>query len=140
MRRRSSIFVFCFCLLSLFGGICLRAGENDGKAIVLIGARLINGTQGSPVENAVLIIEGDKLTAVGPVGSVKYPEDAQMIDCHGETIIPGLISDHSHLGLADGISVKPENYNRENIHRQLRQYEAYGVTTVLWTTYRTQKR
>ena len=131
MRDRSSTFVFCFCLLSLWGGICLRAGENDGKAIVLIGARVIDGTQGSPVDNAVLIIEGDKLTTVGPAGSVKYPEDAQVIDCHGETIIPGLISDHSHLGLVDGISVKPENYNRENIHRQLRQYEAYGVTTVM---------
>src|ERR1700757_2424397 len=130
MRAGSSIFVFCFWSLSLFSGICLRADENDGKAIVLIGARLIDGTQSPPVENAVLIIEGDKLTAVGPAGSVKYPEDAQVIDCHGQSIIPGLISDHSHLGLVDGISVKPENYNRENIHRQLRQYEAYGVTTV----------
>jgi imidazolonepropionase-like amidohydrolase len=88
MRDRSSIFVFCFCLLSLLGGICLRAGENDGKAIVLIGARVIDGTQGPQVENAVLIIEGDKLTTVGPAGSVKYPEDAQVIDCHGQTIIP----------------------------------------------------
>jgi imidazolonepropionase-like amidohydrolase len=131
MRGRPSIFVFCFWLLSLFGGICLCAGENDGKAIVLIGARVIDGTEGPPVENAVLIIEGDKLTSVAPAGSVKYPDDAQVIDCHGQTIIPGLITDHSHLGLVDGISVKPENYNRENIHRQLRQYEAYGVTTVM---------
>jgi imidazolonepropionase-like amidohydrolase len=54
-----------------------------------------------------------------------------VIDCHGQTIIPGLISDHSHIGLVDGVSVKPENYNRENILRQLRQYEVYGVTTVM---------
>jgi hypothetical protein len=31
----------------------------------------------------------------------------------------------------DGTSIKSENYNRENILRQLRQYEAYGVTTVM---------
>jgi hypothetical protein len=54
-----------------------------------------------------------------------------VIHCHGQTIIPGLISDHSHIGLVDGVSVKPENYNRENILRQLRQYEAYGVTTIM---------
>jgi imidazolonepropionase-like amidohydrolase len=131
MCSRSTSFILCFWLLSLFSAIWLRAGENDGKAIVLIGARLIVGTQGPPVENAVLVIEGDKLTSVGPAGSVKYPDDAQVIDCHGQTIIPGLISGHSHLGLVDGVTIKPENYNRENIRRQLRQYEAYGITTVM---------
>jgi hypothetical protein len=40
--------------------------------------------------------------------------------------MPGLISNHSHVGLVDGVSIKPENYNRQNILRQLRQYEAYG--------------
>ena len=122
--------MLCFSLLALFSGIGL-CGEQDEKAIVLIGARLIDGAQRPPVENAVLVIEGDKLTNVGPADSVKYPGDAQVIDCHGQTIIPGLISDHSHLGLVDGITIKPENYNRQNIQRQLRQYEAYGVTTVM---------
>src|SRR4029077_11965800 len=78
-----------------------------------------------------LVIQADKISAVGPSGSVKYPDDAEVINCHGQTIIPGLISDHSHIGLVDGASVKPENYNRANILRQLRQYEAYGVTTVM---------
>ncbi len=99
--------------------------------VVLKGAKLIDGAGHSPIENAVLIIQGDKLTAVGPSGSVEYPDDAEVIDCHGQTIIPGLISDHSHIGLVDGISIKAENYNRANILRQLQQYEAYGVTTIM---------
>jgi len=61
---------------------------------------------------------GDKLTVLA-FGSVEYPDDAEVIDCHGQTIIPGLISDHSHIGLVDGISIKAENYNRANILRQL---------------------
>jgi imidazolonepropionase-like amidohydrolase len=130
MCSRFGSCILCFSLVVLFSGIGRSAGEKDGRAIVLIGARLIDGTQRAPVENAVLVIEGDKLIAVGSAGSVKYPDDAQVIDCHGQSIIPGLITDHSHLGLVDGVTIKPENYNRENIHRQLRQYEAYGVTTV----------
>jgi len=88
--------------------------------VVLKGAKLIDGAGHSPVENAVLIIQGDKVSVVGPSGSVEYPDDAEVIDCRGQTIIPGLISDHSHIGLVDGTSVKPENYNRANILRQLR--------------------
>ncbi len=99
--------------------------------VVLKGAKLIDGAGHSPIENGVLVIQGDKLTAVGPSGSVEYPDDAEVIDCHGQTIIPGLISDHSHIGLVDGISIKAENYNRANILRQLQQYEAYGVTTIM---------
>ena len=121
MCRRIGICILCFSFLALFSGIGLCAGEKDEKAIVLIGARLIDGAQHPPVENAVLVIEGNKLTNVGSADSIKYPDDAQVIDCHGQIIIPGLISDHSHLGLVDGVTIKPENYNRQNIQRQLRQ-------------------
>src|SRR5262249_28762175 len=110
MFRRLGICMRWFSLLALFSGIGLCAGEKDETAIVLIGARLIDGTQRPAVENAVLVIEGDKLASVGPVGSAKYPDDAQVIDCHAQTIIPGLISDHSHLGLVDEVNIKPENY------------------------------
>jgi imidazolonepropionase-like amidohydrolase len=124
----------CFLWLSLVflsSATGLSAAEEGRKMVVLKGAKLIDGAGHSPVENAVLIVRGDKVSAVGPSGSVEYPDDAEVIDCHGQTIIPGLISDHSHIGLVDGTSVKPENYNRANILRQLMQYEAYGVTTVM---------
>jgi adenine deaminase len=93
MCRRIDICILCFSLLALFSGIGL-CGEKDEKAIVLIGAGLIDGAQRPPVENAVLVIEGDKLTNVGPADSVKYPGDAQVIDCHGQTIIPGAPRTH----------------------------------------------
>ena len=98
--------------------------------MALIGARLIDGSGQAALENSALVVQGETITAIAPEGSVKFAKDAAVIDCHGQTIIPGLISDHSHVGLVDGVSIKPENYNRQNILRQLRQYEAYGVTTV----------
>jgi imidazolonepropionase-like amidohydrolase len=131
MPLRISVCFLWFSLLFLSNAIGLSAAEEARKIVVLTGAKLIDGAGHRPIENAVLTIQGDKVSAVGPFGSVDYPADAEVIDCHGQTIVPGLISDHSHIGLVDGTSVKPENYNRANILRQLMQYEAYGVTTVM---------
>jgi imidazolonepropionase-like amidohydrolase len=131
MPPRISVCFLWFSLVFLLNATRLSAAEEGRKTTVLSGARLIDGTGQAPVENAVLAIQGDRVSAVGSAGSVEYPPDAEVIDCHGQTIIPGLISDHSHIGLVDGVSVKPENYNRENILRQLRQYEIYGVTSIM---------
>src|SRR3984957_11826999 len=108
----------------------IASAQESSQTVALIGARLIDGTGGPPLENAALVIQGQTVIAVGPEASVKFPDGAAVIDCHGQTIIPGLISNHSHVGLVDGISIKPENYNQQNILRQLKQYEAYGVTGV----------
>jgi imidazolonepropionase-like amidohydrolase len=131
MHLRIGSFFLAFVLVCRLSAAGLAAPEPAGATVALTGFRLIDGTGRGPVENAVLVIRGDKVSAVGPSDSVKCPQDAQLIDCRGQTIIPGLISDHSHVGLVDGTSIKPENYNRQNILRQLRQYEAYGVTTVM---------
>jgi imidazolonepropionase-like amidohydrolase len=131
MPSRIGIWFLSFSLALVLSATRLSAAEEGGKMMVFTGARLVDGTENAPMEDAVLVIQADKISAIGPSVSVKYPADAEVIDCHGQTIIPGLISDHSHIGLVDGTSVKPENYNRENILRQLRQYEAYGVTTIM---------
>lgn len=68
---------------------------------------------------------------VGEAGTT-VPAEAKRIDLTGKTIMPGLISVHSHLGLVMGESVAPEeNFTRENVAAQLAQFERYGVTAVL---------
>jgi hypothetical protein len=131
MRIRIESLFLRLVLVSLFDTAGLAAAEPAGTTVALTGFRLIDGTGRGPIENAVLVIRGDKVSAAGLSDSGKCPEDAQVIDGRGQTIMPGRISDHSHVGLVDGTSIKPENYNRQNIQRQLRQYEAYGVTTVM---------
>jgi imidazolonepropionase-like amidohydrolase len=117
--------------LGLFSSLTsIASAQESSQTVALIGARLIDGTDGPPLENAALVIQGQTVSAIGPEASVKFPDGTAVIDCHGQTIIPGLISNHSHVGLVDGISIKPENYNQQNILRQLKQYEAYGVTSV----------
>jgi imidazolonepropionase-like amidohydrolase len=131
MHLRIGPFILASVLVCRLIAAGLTAAEPAGVTVALTGFRLIDGTGRAPVENAVLVVRDDKVSAVGPSDSVKCPQDAQLIDCRGQTIIPGLIADHSHVGVVDGTSIKPEDYNRQNILRQLRQYEAYGVTTVM---------
>ena len=99
-------------------------------ATVLRCARLIDGSGGPPIDDAVVVIVGETIVAAGPRATTEVPPGARVVDYGGKTIMPGIVSDHSHVGLVDGVDVGPANYTRPTIARQLRQYEAYGVTTV----------
>lgn len=98
---------------------------------VFTGARLIDGTGGEPVENSVIVVQGDRITAVGAMHEVKAPAGATVVSLKGKTVIPGLISAHSHLGVTKGNTVAPENFSQENVSSQLATYERYGVTGVM---------
>jgi imidazolonepropionase-like amidohydrolase len=97
---------------------------------VLSNLRVIDGEGGTPLEHADILIQGDKIIAVGVHGEMHIPASATVTSLAGRTALPGLISNHSHLGLVDGTEANGRNASRANILRQLRQYEAYGVTTV----------
>jgi imidazolonepropionase-like amidohydrolase len=86
-----------------------------------------------PFENATLVIQGGQIVAIGQADAEPYTKQpgATFIDCTGQTIMPALISDHSHLGVVKEGKVSSENYTKENIESALRQYEGYGVTPVL---------
>ena len=61
------------------------------QAIVIEGGTLIDGTGAAPLENAVVVIEGSRITSVGPKGRVASPARAQVIKADGMTVLPGLI-------------------------------------------------
>jgi len=65
------------------------------KAIV--GAALIDGTGRPPVEDAVILVEGDTIKTVGPANCVSVPAGAEKMDVSGMTVMPGLIDSHLHL-------------------------------------------
>jgi len=103
----------------------------DAQTTALRGARVIDGSGGAAIDNAVIVIRDGRIVAIGPSAGTPVPSDAEVVDYTGKTIIPGLISDHSHVGIFVGLKAAPENYNRDSILRQLKQLEAYGVTTVM---------
>src|SRR6266540_4224593 len=103
----------------------------DAPAVVIDGAQVWDGTGRPPIQDAVLVIRGARIEAVGPRGSVPAPKDAATIPAKGETIIPGLINTHGHVGMTKGLKSARENYTRDNVVSQLRQYARYGVTTIM---------
>lgn len=69
-----------------------------------VGAKIIP-IEGEEIAEGTLVIEGQKIVAVGPKAEVKIPEGAMTMDCKGRVIMPGLICTHSHIGgigAADG--------------------------------------
>lgn len=83
--------------------------------VVLLNGTLIDGTGVDPVPNAVIVIEKDRIVAVGPAGSVTIPVNATRIQLQGAILLPGLINAHVHRG-----------YDRQN----LKTWAHAGVTTV----------
>lgn len=76
------------------------APPGGGETIVLRGGKLLTITHGV-IENGVLVMQGGKITAVGPAGSTSVPGEARVIDVTGMTVYPGLIDSETHLGLIE---------------------------------------
>jgi imidazolonepropionase-like amidohydrolase len=64
-------------------------------ATVIRAGTLIDGTGGAPVKNVVILVQGDRIAAVGP--SVPIPPGATVVDLSGATVLPGFIDAHVHL-------------------------------------------
>jgi imidazolonepropionase-like amidohydrolase len=125
--RISALFVAMLLLAS--AGIAQAA---HSRSTLLRDVRVIDGNGGQPLEHADVLITGSRITAVEsqPIDAKKLPPNTTIVEAGGKTVLPGLISNHSHLGLTKGTSQSGSNVTRANILRQLRQYTAYGVTTV----------
>ena len=70
------------------------------KPIVLKGGKLLTITHGV-IENGAVVLQGGKITAVGPAASVNIPGGAQVLDVTGMTVYPGLIDSETNLGLTE---------------------------------------
>jgi imidazolonepropionase-like amidohydrolase len=92
---------------------------------VISGGTLIDAVQGTSVEDAVVVIEGTRITQVGTKDKTKIPEGAQVVDARGKFIIPGLADMHNHL--SSGESFLPQGDRKKTLARLL----AWGVTLVL---------
>jgi imidazolonepropionase-like amidohydrolase len=65
----------------------------------LVGGTLVDGTLSDPISNSVILIEGQRIVAVGTVDSLPVPADAKVISTEGMTVLPGLWDMHVHLML-----------------------------------------
>ncbi|MFO0337001.1 MAG: amidohydrolase family protein, partial [Pseudomonadota bacterium] len=66
---------------------------------VITGANVVNLEGGPHVRDAVVVITGERITAVGPAGQVAIPANAQRLALPGKWLMPGLMNMHTHFGL-----------------------------------------
>jgi predicted amidohydrolase YtcJ len=69
----------------------------QGRALVLDNVRVIDGTGAAPIEKGRIVVEGARISKIGPAATVGAPPGAETLDLSGRTIIPGLIDLHFHI-------------------------------------------
>jgi imidazolonepropionase-like amidohydrolase len=67
------------------------------RTIAVRAGRLFDSNAGKMLTNQVVLISGERITAVGPAAQVRIPTGAQVIDLTRETVMPGLIDGHTHI-------------------------------------------
>jgi len=99
-----------------------------GPVVALTHVRVIDGTGAAAREDQTVVINKGKIESVGDAASASVPKDAQVLDLHGDSVIPGLVGMHDHMfyPMGDGIF-------GEMGFSFPRLYLAGGVTTIRTT-------
>lgn len=89
-------------VLLLLASASAALAQTAPKRVAIRAGRLIDGKGGAPITNALILVEGDKITSVTPGGTP--PAGAEVIDLSGSTVLPGLIDTHTHILLQGDIT------------------------------------
>jgi len=100
------------------------------ETTVLNNVTVIDGTGAAPLANAAIVMTDGKISYVGPAAGMKAPKDAKIEDMAGKFVMPGIIDSHVHIGLMHDVTQDEKYFTPENVNADLKQYAAYGVTSV----------
>ena len=89
MRRHLGLALAC--------GALLAAAAGAGELKALVGGTLVDGFGSTPIRNSVVLIDGERVQAVGTVETLPVPEGAEILSTEGMTVLPGLWDMHVHL-------------------------------------------
>src|SRR5262249_13223874 len=109
-----------------------RGGRGGGAPITIKAARVIDG-RGGVMDNAVITVQGSKITSVGPAASATGPVT---YDLGAATVMPGMIDVHVHLNWYFGPNGKyqerdlPADYEGKAVQENARATLMAGFTTV----------
>lgn len=95
--RETWFFRFAVLLLLFFSYSALAShGENSSPVKALINVRIIDAVNENPIENGIILIRGNTISALGEGGRLDIPKGAEIYDLSGKTVLPGLIDLHYH--------------------------------------------
>lgn len=96
MRRASAVAAAIALSASLAGCTADQPSIDGAGTITIAGATLIDGTGAEPIEDAVVIVRGDRIEHAGSRADVPVPEGGEVVDATGKFLIPGLVDLHNH--------------------------------------------
>lgn len=100
------------------------------ETTVLKNVTVIDGTGAAAQPNSAIVMTDGKIAWVGPVSALKAPAGATVKDLSGKFVMPGIIDSHVHIGMMHDVTQDEKYETPENVQADLKQYAAYGVTTV----------
>lgn len=92
------------------------------NTLVLKNATIVDGTGNAPLPNGCVIVEGERIKEVLPGLPGRIPPDATVIDCRHQTLLPGLIDAHVHVGAVEAniMDQQRRNYTSMLVIRALK--------------------
>ncbi len=99
----------------------------DAKTIALTHVQLVDGTGAAPKKDQTIVIKDGEIAAVGQSSQVSIPEDADVLDLKGHTVIPGIVGLHDHTFYTTNRREAQMNTSSPRL------YLASGVTTIRTT-------
>jgi len=103
-------------------GFSVPTDRPEGR-IALTGARLITMNGAEVIENGVVVIDGNRIEAIGPLASTTIPAGTPTMDMTGKTIMPGLVDAHWHGSMGSDEIIPQQSWVN---YAAL----AFGVTTI----------
>ncbi|MGH7503045.1 MAG: amidohydrolase family protein [Longimicrobiales bacterium] len=108
------------------------AAAAQESAIAIVGATVIDGNGGPPLRDATVVVEGQRITAVGPRTSIRVPAAARVIDGAGKFVTPGFIDTNVHVSLYSGIEslVRYQDRFTDLVIEHAQMHLKHGITTI----------
>ena len=119
LRTRTAAVVSCWVIAAAVAWPTIAAQAPATGATLFTGARIVVG-DGRAIENGAFIVEGQRISWVGPASEAKPPAGAARVELAGKTVIPGIIDTHTHL-----------SRERDPLVADLERRAYYGVSAAM---------
>ena len=145
MLRSISTVALASLTLAVLAGTARTTGAGARSAVdrqgakssilALVGGTLIDGFGGPPLRNSVVLVQGERISAIGQVGTLAVPSGADVVSTEGMTVLPGLWDMHVHLMInghsdyAHWDKTYPARFEAEIMPASARQLLMAGVTS-----------
>ena len=116
----------------------MHTQKKDSQFKIILCNNIIDGISDTPIKNKAILIDGSKISGVGPRNEIKQPmgADADIYDFSNSTVMPGMVDAHTHHNgfgdgrLGDELVKLPDEILVLNSSRNARKSLFSGVTTI----------